>query len=448
MSALRPLASLLFSTSFLLIGHGLHLTLIPLRGVTLGFSDTLIGLSGSAYFLGFVTGCLTIPQIIARVGHIRSFSALLSALLCSLLLIALNDSPWVWMPLRFVFGAMMCGAYTVIESWLNDQTAPEARGKTLATYTFLVLVSIAGGQSLITMAPIESDTLFIVAGLAIAAAIVPVSLTRSLAPAPVPSTKLSFSLLYSRSHTAFAGGMVSGIAMGSFWSLGAVYASRVGSGTEFVSHFILASIAGGALAQYPVGLASDRIDRRYVLAFLCAWTTLSCIGAIFAESDTLILVAMMSFGASGNAIYSISLAKAADNSKREEFVTIGTSVLLLNSLAAAVAPVIFGQVMGLAGEWALFGCIGAASFLGGVYIFLQPKGETAVEVEAQSSFVAAGAETVPASFDSDPRGPEVSEADLSPAEELPAIHEAENDADDRVEDTEARYAEEVSTERL
>ena len=56
MSTLRPVSSLLFTTAFLLAGHGLHMTFLPLRASELGLSQTLIGLSGSAYFAGFLTG--------------------------------------------------------------------------------------------------------------------------------------------------------------------------------------------------------------------------------------------------------------------------------------------------------------------------------------------------------------------------------------------------------
>ena len=118
MSTLRPVSSLLFTTAFLLAGHGLHMTFLPLRASELGLSQTLIGLSGSAYFLGFLTGALMIPPIIARVGHIRSFTALLATFLSSFLFLSLVDEGIFWVLVRFVLGAVMCGSYTVIESWL------------------------------------------------------------------------------------------------------------------------------------------------------------------------------------------------------------------------------------------------------------------------------------------------------------------------------------------
>jgi MFS family permease len=91
MNSLRPVSSLLITTAFLLVGHGLHMTFLPLRASELGLSQTLIGLSGSAYFAGFLTGALMIPPIIARVGHIRSFTALMAIFLCSFLILSLGQ---------------------------------------------------------------------------------------------------------------------------------------------------------------------------------------------------------------------------------------------------------------------------------------------------------------------------------------------------------------------
>jgi MFS family permease len=76
-------------------------------------------------------------------------------------------------------------------------------------------------------------------------------------------------------------------------------------------------------------MASDRIDRRFVLSALCAASGLSAFGLLYAETQQELLLGAFAFGAAANSLYAISLAKAADNSKRDEFVTLGSSVLLL-----------------------------------------------------------------------------------------------------------------------
>jgi MFS family permease len=422
MSTLRPVSSLLFTTAFLLAGHGLHMTFLPLRASELGLSQTLIGLSGSAYFAGFLTGALVIPPIIARVGHIRSFTALLAIFLSSFLFLSLIDEGVIWVLVRFVLGAVMCGSYTVIESWLAEQSDSAQHGRVLSVYTAIVLISMAVGQYLLGVTEANPLYPFILVSLLVGLAIVPVSLTRSLAPAPVPATRFDFSKLYRRSHTAFAGALGSGVVMGGFWGLGAIYALSVTNDPSFVPTFIAANIIGGALAQYPIGMASDRIDRRYVLAALCAASGISAFALMLASSQQTLLLGAFAFGAFANSLYAVSLAKAADNSKREEFVTIGSSVLLLNALGSASSSLIIGWAMRSMGDGALFALVGTASLVTGVFIILQPPGRTAVTIEEQGAFIPATSAMAPAAFDQDPRSDE--EVEYEPVTPV----DGENDA--------------------
>jgi len=417
MSSLRPVSSLLITTAFLLAGHGLHMTFLPLRASELGLSQTLIGLSGSAYFAGFLTGALVIPPVIARVGHIRSFTALMAIFLCSFLILSLVSEGIFWVLVRFILGAVMCGAYTVIESWLADQSQAERHGRVLSVYTAIVLISMAFGQYLLGLTDANPLYPFIFVAFLVGLAIVPVSLTRSLAPAPVPATRFNFFKLYRRSHTAFAGALGSGVVMGGFWGLGAIYALGQTQDAGFVPAFIAANIIGGALAQYPIGMASDRIDRRYVLAALCAASGLAAFGLMFATSKESLLLGAFAFGAFANSLYAVSLAKAADNSKREEFVTIGSSVLLLNALGSSSSSLVIGWAMRSLGDGALFAFLGVASFITGVFIALQPPGRTAVSIEEQSAFIAATSAMAPAVFDQDPRSDEEVEYEPTPQED-------------------------------
>lgn len=406
MGNLRSVSSLLLTTAFLLAGHGLHMTFLPLRAAELGMSTLLVGLSGSAYFAGFLTGALLTPKVIANVGHIRSFTALMATFLCSFLVLSLCDGGVLWIVIRFVLGAAMCGAYTVIESWLTEQTDPAAHGRVLSIYTVIVLGSMALGQYLLNLTDNNPLHPFILVALMVGCAIIPVSLTRSPAPAPVPATRVSFGKLYRRSHTAFAGALGSGLIMGSFWSLGAVYILALTGDPAFVPWFIAANIIGGALAQYPIGLASDRIDRRYVLTLLCFACAATALALSQATDPTTLLWCSAAFGAAGNSLYAVSLAKAADNSKRDEFVMLGSSVLLLNALGASGGAIVFGFAMRWLGNEALFIAVGFSSVLFGVFVALQPRGRTAVAIEEQSEFVGTTSVMAPIALQQDPRSSE------------------------------------------
>ncbi|MDE2465370.1 MAG: MFS transporter, partial [Alphaproteobacteria bacterium] len=71
---LRAVTGILLSILLFVMGSGLMTTLIPVRAHLAGFGDLSIGLIGSAYYAGFVAGCLGIPRLLTRIGHIRTFA--------------------------------------------------------------------------------------------------------------------------------------------------------------------------------------------------------------------------------------------------------------------------------------------------------------------------------------------------------------------------------------
>ncbi|TGD70989.1 MFS transporter [Mangrovimicrobium sediminis] len=406
MSALRVVLSLLLSTVLLIVGHGMQLTLLPLRAAANGMPELLIGLTASAYFAGFVVGCVVVPRIIARVGHIRCFAVLGAVMISTLLSLEMLDA-WVnWLLLRFLTGVAISGLYTVIESWLNSQASAQTRGLILATYTFLTLSAMALGQLLINVGPVESATPFTLAALFMALGIIPVGLTRRMAPAPVSATRVSFRKLYNRSHSAFAGALLSGLVVGSFWSLGAVFADSDGQGQMAVTAFMTAAIVGGALCQYPIGWLSDRRDRRQILVLLTLCSALSSAAVALGDGQVWFLLAVLLFGAFSMPIYAVSLATAADVSSSDEFVEIGTSVLLLNGLGAIFAPILLGQLMTVWGGSALFWSFTVLCLAFSVLFAVLLRQPRAIEASDQTHFKAVASEVAPASFELDPRGEE------------------------------------------
>ncbi len=67
---------LLLGIVLIMLGNGMHFTLIGLRGDIEGFSATELAIITSGYFLGFLSGARVTPIMIRRVGHIRVFAAL------------------------------------------------------------------------------------------------------------------------------------------------------------------------------------------------------------------------------------------------------------------------------------------------------------------------------------------------------------------------------------
>jgi MFS family permease len=111
----------ILAASFLLeVGSSLLGVVQPIRGVMEGFPGFSIGGLGSAYYLGFILGCLYIPRFVKRYGHIRAFTAFAAVTGSTALINAFFIDPMAWILLRIIFGFCMAGLYTIIESWLNE----------------------------------------------------------------------------------------------------------------------------------------------------------------------------------------------------------------------------------------------------------------------------------------------------------------------------------------
>ncbi|MEM7190762.1 MAG: MFS transporter, partial [Pseudomonadota bacterium] len=70
MRKIGEILPILVASGILLAGNGLQGTLIAVRANLEGFDASVIGLSGTTYYLGFRFGCRYAPHRCANVGHI------------------------------------------------------------------------------------------------------------------------------------------------------------------------------------------------------------------------------------------------------------------------------------------------------------------------------------------------------------------------------------------
>ena len=157
---LYTISSLLLSIAILLAGNGLLGTLLSLRGAREAYSDSTIGVVMSLYYAGFMVGTFLCPNLIRRVGHIRTFTVMAAVASTSAIVYGLWINPWLWAATRLLTGICMVGIYMIIESWLNEQSSNAIRGRVFASYMLVMLVFLALGQFLILAGEITTLTLF------------------------------------------------------------------------------------------------------------------------------------------------------------------------------------------------------------------------------------------------------------------------------------------------
>jgi len=353
--SLHPIASLLVGVAFLLAGNGLQFTLLPLRGRAEGFGAFALGVIGSAYYVGFVSGCLLGPYLILRAGHIRAFSAMVALATAVALAYALAPAPLAWAAFRLITGFCFAGFYLVVESWLNDRATNETRGFVMSAYIIVNFGAMTLGQMLVVLYPIDQAGNFMVAAMLSSLAIIPVALTRSAQPAPITIVSFRPMQVYRAAPVAPVASCMIGIANGAFWALAPVAAADSGLSVDQVALFM--SIAGlaGALAQWPVGRLSDQIDRRLVLAALLIGAAATGLTLwLVTASGTLLLLLAFPLGALALPGYSLAAAHAYDKTPISDLVPTAATILLANGLGSMIGPLPASMFMLAGGPQALF----------------------------------------------------------------------------------------------
>lgn len=360
-AVLASMTSLFLSTAILLVGHGLQYTLIPIYAVHLNWQPEIIGYIGSSYFSGFVIGCLTIPALVSRVGHIRVFASLIALLAASMLFIALSEHFAYWLLARALMGWAMAGTYMVIESWLNEKTPSENRGSVLSIYAVITLAAICGGQLLVGLS-FSYTEMFMIAAIIMLIGVLPIGLTTRMVPSPIPAMRFSFKRLLGVSQIAMVGAFIGGIISGGFWALGPLVADANSLSTSQIGIFMAVTLIGGAVFQFPLGRASDYIDRRKVIGIVAAIGVLVCAAAMqpFIKHPTFIFIIMFIFGGLVFPIYALCLAHANDNTDLS-VIEVGSGILMMNSLGSVVGPLVISPLVAFT-QQALF-IVSALAFL-------------------------------------------------------------------------------------
>lgn len=355
--ALAPVAALLISVSILLTGQGLQGALVPMRATIEDFSPIAVGAMGAAYFLGFTVGCLKAGELVKRVGHVRVFLSMTALASAAPLVHALVVIPWPWGLLRLVTGFCFAVIYVVIESWLNEQSSNENRGFVFSAYTMINLTVLAIGQMMTLLYNPSGIELFAIASVLVSLAAIPIALSVSPSPDVPHSAKVDLPKLFRVSPTGALGCLITGLANGAFWSLAPVYTFGVTADISDAAGFMTAAVIGGAVAQWPIGVTSDRIGRRPVLLAISVVGAIAGIALVYLARDAdtnLLFLLAAAWGAFAFPLYAVAVAYTNDLADPSDYVEVSSGLLLVYGIGAIAGPVIASTAISLFGSNMLF----------------------------------------------------------------------------------------------
>ncbi len=358
-ATVAPIAALLFSIAFLLMGNGLQNMLLPVRAHAESFTTLDIGILGAAYFLGFGIGCFAGPNVVCRVGHVRTFAAMVSLASALGLAHAMVVAPAVWWVCRALSGFSLAVLFMVIESWLNEKSTNENRGRVFSIYRIVNFTVIVAGQLLLTLGDPRTFALFAGASILISLAALPVALSQAEAPCRPDAVRLGVLSLCRRSRVGFAGIAAVGLTNGAFWSLAPVFvqAGILGS-SDLAAVLMSLAVMAGAVTQWPLAQLSDRTGRRRVVVLASIAGAVAGVGAAlcagFWRWDLGPFVFFSLFGLSAFPLYTLCAAHMNDSTESGSFVAVSSGLLLLFSIGAVSGSLAGSVAMDLMGPAGLF----------------------------------------------------------------------------------------------
>ncbi len=341
-----------------IIGNAFIASLTTLHLGAANASAAVIGIISSSYYLGLTLGALFNDRLIVRIGHIRSYSGFTSLIAVTVLLQGLLSSYEAWFMLRLINGWASIGVFLVVESWLLMAGDAKMRGRLLAFYMVALYGATMVGQLVLgTISELGRTAPFMIAGLLASLSVMPVVVLPRTSPHVEPAEPLWPRQLMRLSPTGVMGCFGAGIAVAATYTLLPLYLQRIGLDVAEVGRMMAAVILGAMILQYPVGRWSDMRDRQVILIALSVFcAVLSLLILILPTGSALLMLLLFLLGGGIFAMYPVAVSHAADQASTGSMVRMIQGLLLINSIGAALSPLVISAVMSWTGARGLFIC--------------------------------------------------------------------------------------------
>ncbi len=387
LQVLKSSWALLLGMLLLMIGNGLQGTLLGVRGGIEGFTPFTMSVVMSAYFVGFLGGSRMTPELIRRVGHVRVFAALASFVSAVLILYPVIAEPIAWALGRVIIGFCFSGVYVTAESWLNNSSTNENRGKALSLYMIVQMAGIVTAQGMLAMGDPSGYVLFVISSVAVSISFAPILLSISPTPAFETTKPMSLKELFEISPLGCVGMFVMGGVFSAQFAMSAIYGTLVDMTLGQISAFVASIYIGALLLQYPIGWISDRMDRRQLIMVVSGIGGIGAVvGYLFGSNFTVLLSASFIIGGMANPLYALLIAYTNDFLEHEDMAAASGGLIFINGLGAILGPLSIGWLMGRIGPEGFFLFLAGLMFTLAAYAAYRMTQRAATPVDETGSY--------------------------------------------------------------
>ena len=356
MPRLLPLIAAIAAISIVGVGLSMTIPLIAVRMEAAGYSASANGWGVAMSGLATILVSPFMPALVRSLGVRRLMALALALAVASLAGLAFVDNVLWWFPIRFGLGASLTLFFVVSEYAINALAPEERRGLWIGIYSTSLYLGFALGPVIIGFVGVEGRAgfyaaiaLFMIGGAPIiaAGAGIPTFSERAERPAwamifRAPVIMLA-SLLFGALET---GGM----------GLLPVHALRNGYDAATGALFVSFVAFGNVAFQLPLGLLSDRMDRRKLIVAiaivgLVGALALMVVGAHYAAFSALLFV----WGGIVGGLYMVGLATLGARYTGADLASANSAFVMLYATGMIVGPPVLGLSLDASPAHGLFG---------------------------------------------------------------------------------------------
>ncbi|BCP54894.1 ABC transporter permease [Kaistia sp. 32K] len=351
------------------VGLGFSITL-PLLALTLedrGISSTWIGLNTATWGLAAIAITPFVSKLAARIGTAQLLALAILVLAATLPLFFLSPF-WVWFVLRLVAGAAVTITFVLSEFWISSAAPPARRGVVMGVYASVLSGGFALGPVILSLTGTQGLFPFALGSVVLTLGIIPVLCGLRVAPKLDRREKHSFGRFLFLAPAATGAALLFGTIETGAFSLLPIYGQRVGHTREMVILLGIGVTIGNILLQMPMGMLSDRMNRRTLLMIIAAFGIVgAAILPLVAASFWPLMIALAIWGGVIGSLYTVGLAHLGSRFRGSDLAAANAAFVFCYSLGGLVGPATLGVAMDI---WNPHGFAAGLGLFFGAYLLM------------------------------------------------------------------------------